>query len=627
MSDNFLNSKNLEKVLNSVITNVLQNTNINIEKYENTNRQFQQMAQIVNKKFGDNLISLDQLNEKLAINASRYFINSINNKKMKSTDSNLPKNNNQYLNVDYSDNQYVNASQVNLNKQINNSKLANNQLLKNKPQKTENYIVNDNIPEIIGENLPINTSEFKDEEVINLNNKVDDYLLERQRLMNIKDIPATDQNNLNDNINILMTSNKSEDYEENLKTVIEDNFKKLTNTINNNLVSPIIDNNIYKQILQKQQDIQPDYYIKSNYVLINSGDRDWLNEPNTYNRYNFFVKFGNHPYTNSATINNRYRNVTSVELVNCFLPKDCVLLPFDVRPYIDILSYPLLLLKIPELANVFKATNSSSDDAFSALIYDKKHDSSVLSTDYISGSSTSIVNTTPKTQFYTEYNKSYYKYIPAYFERKEFLNQPLAELTNMTLRIQNPNNENINVMPDVLDIEEISFTANLGILTDTDFEYDLPSSFPNDASRNNREMIRIKTTTSFSNKLFRIGDNIRIQGITTESGANDDETTFTTYLNRDSGHYILNSDISDNAAGANQGYTSNIYISPPGDIEFNGDAGLSSGTYLDSDTVNVSNVNVSNSKLINRNLQTFFLFKINTREADISVINKSINVT
>ena len=227
----------------------------------------------------------------------------------------------------------------------------------------------------------------------------------------------------------------------------------------------------FKALFRAQNDAQPNYINRSNYIIVNSGDRDWLNGSlDEYNRYNFNIKFGNHE--NGASIKNVYKNITSIELVNAFMPKDNVLIGFDTRPYIDILTYPYLVLKIPELTNVFRGTNDSSDNAFSVLVYDKKHDSQVLSNDFITGSN-SMVNSVPERQFYSEYNKSYYKYIPAYFEKKVYDNQPLASLTHMNINIVNPNNENINVMRDVLEIDSIAYTGAISGLTEANFEYDL----------------------------------------------------------------------------------------------------------------------------------------------------------
>jgi hypothetical protein len=410
-----------------------------------------------------------------------------------------------------------------------------------------------------------------------------------------------------------------------LNDKIDKQFANITQHIEKILVNPKIDEALFNNLQRAQNDNHPKYISRSNYIIINSGDRNWLNENRLRNnRYNFNVKFGNHD--NSANINTIYKNITSIELVNSFIPKDNVLIPFDNRPYIDILTYPYLVLKIPELTNVFHGTNNSTDSAFSVLVYDKKHDSQVLSTDYITGSN-SIVNGTPERQFYSEYNKSYYKYIPAYFERKEFYNQPLASLTHMNINVVNPNNENINVMNDVLNIEEIDYTAGLSSLSSANYEYDITNSYPLDTSNSSREYVRIKTTEPFSNKLFRLGDNIKLDGIvhSDSSTAGVNEVEFINFLKRNEGHYVLNFDVSNYVAQQNQGFTSNIYIAPPGDLSDN--FTLNTSTYIGSSNIaDISNVSVVDGRLINTHLQTHFLFKINTRESNFQTVHTGMNI-
>ena len=386
-------------------------------------------------------------------------------------------------------------------------------------------------------------------------------------------------------------------------------------------LSPLVDNLLLEKLVSLQKNMQPDYIEKVNYIIINSIDRDWFNANET--RYNFKVNFKPNSYHTGAGIQDIFKNITSVELVNAILPQDNVLVPFDTRPYLDILHVPYLLLQIPEFSDVFRGTNNNNDRTFSVLIFDKQHDSSVLSSDFIAGSN-SIVNSTPTTQFYKEYRKTFYKYTPAYFEKKTYYNQPLASLGHMTLNLATPAGEKINVLNDVLSIGDIQYTSNIANLTETDFEYDLTHSYPNDANAAARKYIRIETETAFSNKLFRLGDNIRIKGYDI-TGAGTDNSRFIEFINREEGHYILNTDVSDLTAGGNQGFTSNIYISPPGILNSSLD-GLDITSYYDETNIDLASYNSGDAKLINGNLQTHFLFKINTREGDVSRLTMPMNV-
>lgn len=386
----------------------------------------------------------------------------------------------------------------------------------------------------------------------------------------------------------------------------------------------LADNQLIERLLALQRDIQPKYAERTNYIIINSLDRDWFYTDET--RYRFRVNFRpTDPEFKGAGIQDLYRNLTSVELVNALIPQDCVNIPFDTRVYIDILNFPYLLLQIQEFSDVFRGTNSHNDRAFSVLVYDKQHDSSVLSLDYISGTDT-IVQTAPKTQFYREYRKTFYKYTPAYFEKKVFFNQPLASLPHMTINLTTPAGENLYTDSDVLKIKTVSL-SNLAAVA-TGLEYKAAVGYPNDskATWDVRQYIRIQTESAFSNKMFRLGDLIRIQGFDcgTSTISNNKLNTF---MNREEGHYILNTDFCNVAVpnpAVNQGYTSNIYIAPPGDLNAT-NTGVNAASYY----INTCSGNPwvqTNSKLININLQTHLLFKINTREGDIAPLNKAMNV-
>jgi hypothetical protein len=390
-------------------------------------------------------------------------------------------------------------------------------------------------------------------------------------------------------------------------------------------INPLVDNILVEKLLSLQRELQPKYRERVNYIIVNSVDRDWANSTRE-TRYNFKVNFKPNSAHTGAGILDLYRNVTSVELVNAIIPQDCVNLPFDSRVYIDILNFPYLLLQIPEFSDVFRGTNSHNDRAFSVLIFDKQHDSSVLSTDFISGSNTSIVNTSPTTQFYREYRKTFYKYTPAYFEKKVYDNMPLASLSHMTLILNTPAGENLNSLNDVLTISAVQESTALGSIGNT-LEYDSATSYPNDASFATRKYIRIQTSSSFSSKLFRLGDLIKIEGYAL-TGAASYNSTFTQFINREEGHYILNldqSNITTSNANANQGYISNLYIAPPGELNATL-SGLDGSTYyMSSSNINFNNY-TNGAKLINTALQTHYLFKITTREGDVKNVVLPMNV-
>lgn len=648
-TDEYYNSQNLDYVFNVVNDIVFQNTNVKIKDHTKTRQQFQKMAHIVANKFLSDGITLVELNDKLNNNAVSFFTSLVMNKKLGTRQgSNVEP---VYANVEQiqpstSPQDYLPPVQSSAHSSSNvlySNEDTKMKLLNNSSLNQSQYTIKNPLPDVIGTDLPlfdnINNVDMSSEEDIDLENRVNDYLTSRNNIMSgVDELPSqramyessVNASNTNNNKHVELVVKEQElrnnlssgqiDMYERFENEINKKFAKITERIETALITPKYDETLFQALYKAKNDMQPKYKERSNYIIVNSADRDWLNEPlDSFNRYNFNLKFGKHD--NSASINNVYKNITSIELVNAFMPKDNVLLGFDSRPYIDILTYPYLVLKIPELTNVFRGTNNSTDNAFSVLVYDKKHDSQVLSNDFITGSN-SIVQSVPDRQFYSEYNKSYYKYIPAYFEKKVYDNQPLASLSHMSISVVNPNNENINVMRDVMSVDDIGFSNS-----SVSYEYSFTNSYPNDASAASREYINISVSQAFSNKLYRLGDNIKLGGFTAASGSSANELALVEYLNRSEGHYILNLQQSNLAAGANQGFISNLYIAPPGDININTTGSLNGSTYIgSSDIATLSNISTSGARLLNTNLQTHFLFKINTREGDFQAVHNAMNI-
>lgn len=389
---------------------------------------------------------------------------------------------------------------------------------------------------------------------------------------------------------------------------------------------PISDRLLLEGLIEQQRKLQPKMMEVEHYIMVNSIDRDWYNSSGQQTRYNFRVKFRANSSEQGAHINELFRNVTRVELVQAILPQDNVLIPFDTRPYLDVLHFPHLLMQIKELSEVVQGTNTEYDRTFSVLVFDKKQDSEVLSGDFISGSSDTIVNSAPKNQTNKQYHKGWYRFVPAYFEKKVFHNQPLAKLDSMTCRILNDKGKDINVQQDVLQVEDIAYTSSISGLTETNFEYDLTHSYPNDSAAATRKYVRIQTTNLFSNKQYRLGDNIRIQGynlLTSDSN----NSAFVSFINRDEGHYILNTDVTNLTAGQNQGFTGNLYIAPPGNLNSTL-SGLDASTYLDGTDIDTSNYSTNSNvgRLINANLQTHYLFRVVTRQGDVQQYVEPLNI-
>ena len=404
---------------------------------------------------------------------------------------------------------------------------------------------------------------------------------------------------------------------------LEDNYserieERIVNDNKIQMISPNEVNKMQEALINLQRDTQPKYIEKVHYININSVDRFW--EENLESRYNFKVFFNQNSTFEGAAISQQYKNVVSVELVSAILPIDTSINTFDTRIYAGIMKYPYLLLRIDELDNVFKGTNNWTDRAFSTLLFDKVYHTNTLSSDYVSGTTTSIVNSNPKTGFTPEYMRGFMKFNPAYFEKKKFYNNPLANLSRMSISITDPRGNFINSQSDVLSLSNIGFTSNLSVIGST-LEISASNAFPY-VNQSNYKMIKLTSTSTFSNRLFRIGDNVLIKDFTSNvslSAANN--STFNTFINRAEGHYIVNLDLESNVDGGNKSFIQNLYISPPGSYSATSN---SVAGYYDETTIDFTEATFGT--LINLDLQTHLLFRIVTRDPDTEKVLKPVNV-
>ena len=397
-----------------------------------------------------------------------------------------------------------------------------------------------------------------------------------------------------------------------------------TNIVNDNTAQPTNDmtlSQMQEALIKLQRDTQPKYIEKVHYININSVDRDW--EKHAESRYKFQVKFNQNNTFTGAGISQLYRNVISIELVSAILPMDSSVLTFDTRLYNGLMKYPYLLLRIDELDSVFRGTNNWVDRAFSTLLFDKVFFSNVLSTDYISGTTTSIVNSTPKQSFHSEYLRGFMKYNPAYFEKKKFYNNPLASLNRMSISITDPRGNFINTQSDVLITSNVGFTNNLSVIGNT-LDLDASNAFPY-STQSSFKMIEITTSTYFSNRLFRIGDRVIIRNYESNISLAANNSIFNSFINRPEGHTIINLELETdgNTNTNNRGFLNKLYISPPGIMDDENKT-VKSGTYYDNSSLDLAGA--TQGSLINIDLQTHLLFRIVTRDPDTSNTLQPINI-
>ena len=400
----------------------------------------------------------------------------------------------------------------------------------------------------------------------------------------------------------------------------------ITNRMINNMTSGQVGNNgalanpNYKtesdKTINKMVDYQienePSYIDKVHYININSIDRNWKSQQES--RYQFKINFNPSSTQENAGVTAIFKNIVSVELINAMMPLDSSPLLFDNRIYLSTHRHPYLLLQIDELDGVFRSTNSASDKVFSQMIFDKEFNTDVLSSDYIG----SDVAPTPDTRFSSQFKRGYLRYIPAFFEKKNYGSNPIASLNRMTIKITDLYGNLINEENDTLEVTAIT-AVTVGA-----FELTATLGFPA-SNVSAHKYIRLTTDKYFNNRLFRIGDTIRF------SSVSSDNTTMDDFLNRESGHVIINLTAETNTATGNKSYINQIYISPPGNLDSSNQT-IDASTYIDASTVtfetfsSVATGTTIAAYVVNQSLQTNLMMKIVTRDVDTSNIIKSLNV-
>jgi hypothetical protein len=347
------------------------------------------------------------------------------------------------------------------------------------------------------------------------------------------------------------------------------------------------------------------YMETDHYVTVNSDDRLWENDAE--NRYNFVVHFNSSDFSNGASVPRSFKNIVSIELLKLIIPQDHHPMPFDHRLYIDFLSFPYLSLHIDEIDGVFYGTSNSTAKAFEHVVFDKEYTSETLTSEQITNEhSTSGV----KHKFAKQYKRGHYALCPMYDEKKIYYHTPKASLNRMTIRLLTSDGKVLSPLNDHLKLSAIVFE------TVADKELTGTLGFPRTAGQNT---IKITTVNYFSNRTFRIGDKLLIKNYTVTSSA-DNDVRFQEFINRAEGHYIINLDEEVTGASANEGWFNNIYISPPGEIDY------STGT-LDATTYYTATPTVSDyGDILNTSLQMHLMFRITVREDESRNILQPHNI-
>jgi len=456
-------------------------------------------------------------------------------------------------------------------------------------------------------------------------------------------------NNRNNNSNSNNRNNNSNNRNSNsnrIESHLENVIPLTANDINNYMGK---DDKEYNKL--KEDMFERNYINRENLLIINSGDRDWFTE--SEDRYSFQMRFDptRDSYemvpkvdtSNGLTVRTRkkngiyygdivyekkffkgeqglgvektFKNIVSFELIRVLMAIENIIIPFDNRFFIDYKSLPYITLKVDELQPLYTGTNHRVNNSFAKLLFDKDHTNEVIVSPKKADGSTSY-----STKYSRQLKRGYSSMAPMSNEKKTFYPTPLATLNRLTMSLLTPYGANIKNHEDVLTVNTVKFMA----LSSLTLELDNSSGFPNnDVTDTDTYYVEVTTTTAFSNRVFKIGDNIRFKGVDSDN-TDSNTNTFIDFMNKEEGHYIVNHELEETGQNKNEGYITKFYISPPGEVSY-GATASKTGNYVISAGTDLLKSGTT-SKLINQSIQTHFVFKIITREDDTTKFIKPANI-
>jgi len=371
-----------------------------------------------------------------------------------------------------------------------------------------------------------------------------------------------------------------------------------------------------QDMIIRQQDIQT--YIETEYNLsVYSADRKW-EAATTENRFNFSVNLYSGNSTNGISImpkaTARFRNIVRIEFVKAIMPienTDMVVQKTAASTYStdflkDVFGYPFVTLNVNELDTNNFGTSNTLDNAFALLQYD--------------------ANWTDNTQ-----SMGFTSFIPKFMKcQRVYSPTPLASLTKLTIRLQQPNGNLVSSTPDTFDVSGAFLSTDVSNYMNT---ATVTGCFYADTSG---EFIWIDTKKWFSRYQIAAGDRIQLRNleINTPTAA---QTDFLNYLQDPSGLMVVATAYSVPISGTrtihtnwnSAGYARFIIVRNKfNDPTTGSTAVLPFGLQASNSTLASSLIGKSllPGRLINLSRQTQLIFRIITRDYDSTSLVRPDNL-
>ena len=376
-------------------------------------------------------------------------------------------------------------------------------------------------------------------------------------------------------------------------------------------------------------------------LFVYSGDRDWISN-SSETRYNFSVNFdpSNLPVglRLSPTATVKFRNIVRIELIKAIMPGEGLDMivsksgdaAYDSSVNVNILSFPYIQVRIPELETNNYGTNQGLNTAFGVLQYDGNW----------------ISDTSVTTQ------RGYLAMIPKFMKCQKVYNPtPLATIQKLSFNFQRPDGTPLSTAADTLDISQIiptfamtdgNFTAG-GALTNTFYEKDAA------VDTNSSAYYWLQTGKYFNHWNVTKGDKIVIKNLQWGTAATGNAITqlaeFLNYIQQDGGLLVVDTGVITgtdpsnyifSSGGTNsynaQGYANAILVRGKfADPTTGAFTTVALGGIPDSYTSgNISyyltNTVLTSGRLINLNHQVQIAMRVITRELDSTGILRPDNL-
>jgi hypothetical protein len=371
-----------------------------------------------------------------------------------------------------------------------------------------------------------------------------------------------------------------------------------------------------QDMLIKQQDIQA--YKETEYNLsIYSADRKWEMD-NGENRYGFSVNLYSGNPTNGLSImpkaTARFKNIVRVEFVKAVMPienTDMIVRKitntntYDTTYLKNIFGYPFVTLHVDELDTNNYGTNNTMDNAFGILQYD--------------------ANWTDNTQ-----SMGFTSLIPKHMKcQRIYAPTPLSTLNKLTIRLQQPNGQLVNMTSDTLDLNGsfLSITADIltytGVSTNNSLYVDSVG-----------EYIWLDCKTWFTRFQVAAGDRIQIRNLSAISNPTAAQSAFLTFLQNPNGLMVVGTAYTTGTSSLNDGsntagYARYIIVrSQFNDPTTGATTVLPFGGAADNTALStyLKTAKFTSGRLINLSHQTQFIFRIVTRDYDASALVRPDNL-